>query len=77
MCQDCGCSVGGEVRIQAEHQEHSHAVNGSHSHEHPDPSHHHHDATDQTHSHHSDHPHIHPKRQTISLETNILAKNDR
>jgi hydrogenase nickel incorporation protein HypB len=79
------------VRIQAEHQEHSHAVNGSHthehshgvndshthSHEHPAPSHHHHDGTDQTHSHHSDRPHIHPKRQTISLETNILAKNDR
>jgi hydrogenase nickel incorporation protein HypB len=80
MCQDCGCTLGGNVRIQEEslvhsspdddlnhsHSEHSdhHSPHSSHEHSHSD------------HSHHPDRPHVHPKR-TIILETGILAKNDR
>jgi len=81
MCQDCGCNLGGNVRIHSETMVHSpdHSDHSNHSH-HPDHSHGPHSHSD--HSHHSDHahhpdrPHVHPKR-TITLETGILAKNDR
>ena len=81
MCQDCGCNLGGNVRIHSEtivpspdhsdHSNHSHHPDHSHGpHSHSDHSHH------SEHAHHPDRPHVHPKR-TITLETGILAKNDR
>jgi hydrogenase nickel incorporation protein HypB len=69
MCQDCGCNLGGNVRIEGESLLHSHPNHSQDNHSHADHSHDHH-------SHHADRPHVHPKR-TISLETGILAKNDR
>lgn len=81
MCQDCGCNLGGNVRIHSETMVHSpdHSDHSNHSH-HPDHSHGPHSHSDHSHhsehAHHPDRPHVHPKR-TITLETGILAKNDR
>lgn len=85
MCQDCGCNLGGNVRIQAESSTHSHDTSTPelyphghdyHTHDHHTHDHDHNYHTHGDHPHHPDRPHIHPKR-TITLETGILAKNDR
>ena len=83
MCKDCGCSVGGEVRINGKQDPHDSSglaglqppSLGLHG---PD--------SDHSHPHDHDHPHTHPHapddlhegdRRTVALHQAILAKNDR
>ena len=66
MCVTCGCSEGATVTIETETAEHTHVLpNGQLI----------------THRHHHHHEHQHPehsqgKTQTLTLEENLLAKND-
>lgn len=62
MCQDCGCSIVGEVGIHIHTHDHPH----NHNHEH------HH-----TPDHDHNHPHTHEHHHTITVNQSILAKNDR
>jgi hydrogenase nickel incorporation protein HypB len=83
VCKDCGCSVGGEVRINGKQDPHDSSglaglqppSLGLHG---PD--------SDHSHPHDHDHPHTHPHphddpsegdRRTVSVRQAILAKNDR
>ena len=64
MCETCGCSDAGGVRVGIPGQR---VAGGGNDHDHP------HDAD------HADHPHVrhHPaETRTITLEQNVLAKND-
>lgn len=86
MCTTCGCSddarakltnmeTGDVVMIDEHSHHHHHEYNHSHDHHHHDDGH--------THSHAHDHPHDHAHTHAgmhgtaISLETEILAKNDK
>lgn len=63
MCQDCGCSVVGEIGIHDHHHDHDH--NHNHSHDHHD------------HNHNHDHHHGQPPQRSIEISQAILSKNDR
>jgi len=82
MCTTCGCGPVAGHRHDHEHehqhgaQTHSHLHSHSHDHEHAD-HHHHHDQlheTGQLHDH--DHAEI-PRSKRISVEEDVLAKNNR
>ena len=78
MCKDCGCSIVGEVGIDAAHQ----AV-PAHPHDHThDPDHPHHHEHPHDHSHPHAHPHDHADPaaalpRTLDVHRAILEKNDR
>lgn len=63
MCQNCGCSVVGEINIHSHHpQEHSHEHPQEYSHEHPQESSHHH-PHEHYHEHHNhEYSHAHHNR---------------
>ena len=64
MCETCGCSDAGGVRVGIPGQR---VAGGGNDHDHP------HDAD------HADHAHVHhhpAETRTITLEQNVLAKND-
>ena len=64
VCETCGCSDAGGVRVGIPGQR---VARGGNDHDHP------HDAD------HADHPHVHQhpaETRTITLEQNVLAKND-
>ncbi len=80
MCTTCGCGTSENHHHDHEHDHrhgdltHSHPHQHSHAHEHGD---HHHD-----HLHDDDHPHEHShevgqRSKTISIEEDVLAKNNR
>jgi len=70
MCVTCGCSEGAEGMIQGETEDHTHVLADGRviTHRH----HHHHE--------HHHHEHHHPEHSqgthTLTLEQNVLAKND-
>jgi hydrogenase nickel incorporation protein HypB len=74
MCVTCGCSDSSRPRLTdletgltiPLEEPHDHSQTGDHDHDH-----HHHHAHDHEHSHHSH------QTTTVSLETAVLAKNDR
>ena len=88
MCGTCGCSDpanrvtmtdsdSGTTSVLRDggpghhHHHHDHGHDHTHDHEHHDHNHHHHD-------HDHDAPHVHgPNGEVVSLETAILAANDR
>jgi len=81
MCRTCGCGADGETRLinlqtgkeMAMGDVHSHAHAHAHAH-----SHHHAHGSGHTHEHHHqhDHGHEHSHSSVVTLETEILAKND-
>lgn len=83
MCTTCGCGPQHhehEHRHEHEHQHgdlsHTHSHPHEHSHDHGDRHHHHEHLHGETHGH--DHLHDEPRRtKTISIEEDVLAKNNR
>ena len=82
MCTTCGCSdnahatvtdlqSGKTVTMEKDGHEHSHDHDHDHDHDHEHPHTHDH------HSHDHDHGHSHTHGTTISLEQDILAKNNK
>lgn len=87
MCTTCGCSDGAKVTVTDlatskkhtigthEHHsnEHAHHDHAHHNHSHDSPHAHHHD-----HDHHGHaHAHAEPHRTIVTLEQEVLAKNNR
>ncbi len=71
MCVTCGCSDNSKPRLTDLDTGQTIALDDGHNHSHEADLHHHHD-----HGHHYHHDHG-PHASTISLETAVLAKNDR
>jgi len=75
MCQECGCGIGGEVRIggrsaSAAHSHSTHHGDG-HSHQHESGGH-----APHTHAH-DDATAFQPGRQTVAVQRGLLEKNQR
>jgi len=64
MCQECGCGLGGDVKIGG--HAHDHGQDHGHSHGHGHEHHHHHPEPDHG-----------PGGQTVTLQRSLLEKNDR
>ena len=89
MCTTCGCSdnahatvtdlqSGKTVTMEKDGHEHAHDHDHSHDpHAHSHDHDHEHPHTHDQHSHDHDHGHTHSHGTTISLEQDILAKNDK
>ncbi len=77
MCTTCGCSPADHNHTHDHVHEHEHDHKHGHSHDH-DHDHKHDHKHDHNHDHKHDHKHDHPaKRTTISIEEDILGKNNR
>ena len=72
MCEDCGCQEGNERKYFGHTHTHDHA---EHNHEHDHTHDHNHDQ-DHEHEHEHDHEHTHEHSRILTMEHNILAKND-
>ena len=64
MCTTCGCSDGAKTTITDLSNGHGHGHSDGHDHDHD-------------HDHPHEHPHEHGGGQTIVMEQEVLAKNDR
>jgi hydrogenase nickel incorporation protein HypB len=74
MCENCGCSDPGEVKIHDHHHQHDHDHehdHDGHTHSHPHDHEHEHDG----HSH--AHSHDHAPKKVINLNMDILSENNR
>ncbi|HJO92330.1 MAG TPA: hydrogenase nickel incorporation protein HypB [Victivallales bacterium] len=69
MCLDCGCQEGNEKKFFHTHDHDNNEHTHSHTHPHPHGSEHSHDHT-------HEHTHDHEGSRVVTLEQNILAKND-
>lgn len=74
MCQECGCGIGGEVKIGGRPASAAH----SHSTHHGDGHSHEHGGGGAPHSHaHDDATAFPPGRQTVAVQRGLLEKNER
>ncbi len=81
MCTTCGCSDGATATVTTlgrpnedrEHHTHSHDHSHTHHHTHDDHHHGHH----HHHDHEHEHEHEHVRGTVVSLEQDVLAKNNR
>jgi hydrogenase nickel incorporation protein HypB len=79
MCATCGCSDGSEAKLTNMQTGESVALD-EHGHSHSDHHHHHHHGHGHDHHHHdhgSGHHHSHNHGTTVSLERDVLDKNNR
>src|SRR5258708_39059803 len=72
MCATCGCSDDSEVRLTDLQSGETVVLNPPHEHSHENHSHTH----EHGHAHSHTHEHSHPKGTVISLEREVLAKNN-
>ena len=68
MCKECGCGLGGDVKIGGHSHDHGHDHDHDHGHHHDHHGHDHHPGADHDHGH---------GRQTVTLQRSLLEKNDR
>ena len=74
MCEDCGCHEGNERKYFGHSHDHHHHEH-DHNHEHGEHDHNH-EHGEHTHSHDHEHEHTSENSRIVTMEHNILAKND-
>ena len=90
MCETCGCSESGELKIHDRQHDHDHDHHNNHNHDHDHDHGHIHDhhhthesnhghghTHDHDHGHSHTHDHDHPNQKVINLNMDILSENNK